>query len=473
MRRPLAAFLLSTSSVRGGLPAGEGDTRAAPLGVGLAPPLAGAAGSAAPVRAASAWPAASSPASGPGGAARAALLALALLTTSVGVVMAAVAAAERSTGGLDRALLVAVAVVLALGAHLLPAWSRRLPAVWLLWLGCVLATLYGHAHFFAGAGERSGGQRAEGVAVPGHVTALQAELQGIQARAQAAVAADLAQQRGRAAQAQAVWARCDQASPGRCPLAEAALAGARARVQSLEVEQAQAARASQLRRELAEAAARLDAQRAEAAADPVDRVLAQVLGLPLARFHLAVSLGQAVLVELLAAALWMLVWPGRPAARLLVAAPGEQSAQQEPAPETSASPEAVPAPEPAARSVGMQASTCVPEPAPEVGGQAVGLATTCVHPPCSTAVSDTLAEAFPATEGVLDVRSGIERLPAVPAEASVASDDARPVSSGARHIPLQGLLFDDAWVPRPVGSSRGRGGRALLPAVAGRSWASA
>lgn len=140
---------------------------------------------------------------------RALSAALALAVSGVCAAMAAAAATERAGTSDDRTLVTAVAVALVLGAHLLPALARRHRLAQVLFVGCVLATLYHHAHYFAGVQVRAGAQRAAVVAPSGHAQALQAELQAHAAtRALPAVAADLAQASAKLAQAQAGLARC-------------------------------------------------------------------------------------------------------------------------------------------------------------------------------------------------------------------------------------------------------------------------
>ncbi len=237
--------------------------------------------------------------------------ALALAVSGVCAAMAAAAAAERAATSDDRVLVTAVAVALVLGAHLLPALAaRRNRLVQALFVGCVLATLYHHAHYFAGVQQRAGAQRAAVVAPSGHAQALQAELQAhAAARALPTVAADLAQASVRAAQAQAALARCAAQSEGRCHSAQASVEGAAARVQALQDERASALRAGALRTQLADAAAGQDRQRAAQAGDPVDARLAAITGLDAGVVALLSSLLQSLLLELMAALLWTLALP--------------------------------------------------------------------------------------------------------------------------------------------------------------------
>lgn len=91
----------------------------------------------------------------------------------------------------ERALWVAVGVVLVVAAHLLPALCRpygwRVRAVGaLLWVGCVAATCYGHAVFFLMAQKHAGELRAAAVpVVTAHgrsLTEITADRAGVVAR---------------------------------------------------------------------------------------------------------------------------------------------------------------------------------------------------------------------------------------------------------------------------------------------------
>lgn len=251
-------------------------------------------------------------------------LALAAITTAVGVVMAGVAAAEQAGTRLDVALMVAVAVVVALGAHMLPALAGRRWAAWLLWVGCLLATLYGHSHFFTTAGQRAGAERAGAVAASSKSAELRAELGAIKARPLAEVAAAQAQAVGKLARAEAALAQCEAKTPGKCLRAGAAVTVERANVEALAVESGQAKRATELRALLAAEAALQDAGRAVAAADPVDAKIAQLTGVQAASVGFVMSLAKSLIVEMMAALLWAIA--------LKPAATADEPAQVEAAP---------------------------------------------------------------------------------------------------------------------------------------------
>ncbi len=270
--------------------------------------------------------------------------ALASAVSLVCAAMAAAAAAERAATSEDQTLVTAVAVALVLGAHMLPALARRNRLAQALFMGCVAATLYHHAHYFAGVQARAGEQRAAAVAPSGHAQALQFELQAHAAtRALPAVAADLAQASAKLAQAQAGLARCTAQSGERCHSAQASVLAADARVQALQDERTSAQRAAALRTQLADAAAAQDRQRAAQAADPVDARLAAITGLEVGTVAFASALLQSLLLELMAALLWALALPATAAAQAqAVVAPVASVVAVPPAPP--AAPPALPAP---------------------------------------------------------------------------------------------------------------------------------
>lgn len=68
-------------------------------------------------------------------------LLLATAITLTAMAMASVSAWDRGGTWVDRVLLVALSVVICAGTHLIPALSKRKLA-WLLWAGCLLATVY-------------------------------------------------------------------------------------------------------------------------------------------------------------------------------------------------------------------------------------------------------------------------------------------------------------------------------------------
>lgn len=231
-------------------------------------------------------------------------LAAASLTSFVGLAMAAAAAMDRGGNTLDRALIIAVACVLVLGAHLLPtissSWKART-----LWVGCLVLTAWGHAVFFTSAATRAGQARSDAVATTGRAQALQAELQAIQARPLAIVSAEAAASKARADAARAAAARCQTtAMQAECRRRAAIASAAALKASALADELDQARRANDLRSQLTAAATGHDAARQQAAADPVAHTLANLTGLSADGLSTAVAVLSSVIVELMAALLW-------------------------------------------------------------------------------------------------------------------------------------------------------------------------
>lgn len=186
----------------------------------------------------------------------------------------------------ERALWVAVGVVLVVAAHLLPALIRahgwRVRAVGtLLWIGCIAATCYGHAVFFLMAQKHAGELRA--AAVP-EVTA--------KGRGLAEIARDRADAVTRLARTNA--RRCVE----RCPSLLADRTAAAAHLEALDVEQAEAQRA-----EAAQDHAR--AEHDAALADPVTGAMT-AFGVPVARAELVAGLAFAAVLEAVACFAWAL-----------------------------------------------------------------------------------------------------------------------------------------------------------------------
>lgn len=227
------------------------------------------------------------------------------VTSIVGLAIAAAAALERGGTLLDQTLIVAIACVLVLGAHLLPSLSRS-PLARLLWLGCLMLTAWGHATFFTAASHRAGSVRADAVATTSRAEALRAELQAIQARPLAVVSAELAATQVRANTAATAVERCQRtvSSEQICLRLSAAAEATRLRATALADEMSESRRAADLRNRLAEAASEQDAERQAAAADPIARSIADLMGLPAEVLSTGVSVLSAIVIELMAALLW-------------------------------------------------------------------------------------------------------------------------------------------------------------------------
>jgi len=84
-------------------------------------------------------------------------LLIAIVLTATAVLMAAFSAMDRGGSVSDRVLLVVISVVITILAHLLLSLTRNKLA-WLLWLGCLAVTIYGHTVFFTNSINRAGEQ---------------------------------------------------------------------------------------------------------------------------------------------------------------------------------------------------------------------------------------------------------------------------------------------------------------------------
>lgn len=203
---------------------------------------------------------------------------LAFLATLTAATMAASAAWDRGGTSLDRGLLVALSVAVVAGVHLIPALSRE-RLKWLLWVGCLLCTVYGHLTFFVHAGMRAGEARAQQSAqVTGttrQIAAVQEALARISARPAAVVVTQLANTRARRQRA------------------------------ALRLELAEARRAEQLQDELVALEGKQTRAEVAGATDPVVARLSEVTGRSEASISLAVGLAFSLLLELLGAMLWM------------------------------------------------------------------------------------------------------------------------------------------------------------------------
>jgi len=121
---------------------------------------------------------------------------LAIFVTSTAVAMTAIAAWDRGGTMIDKAVLVAMSVVIVNVVHLLPAISRR-PAAWLVWFVCLFGAVYGHLTFFTNASLRAADLRAQqsvlAVGTQKQIDTAREALDQIKARPVAIVAAQLAQ----------------------------------------------------------------------------------------------------------------------------------------------------------------------------------------------------------------------------------------------------------------------------------------
>ncbi|CAI8942404.1 hypothetical protein [Burkholderia ambifaria] len=180
---------------------------------------------------------------------------IAATATATAIGLSAVAGMQRGGWESERALLIAMGVVLVVAAHLIPALTRGKSAParligFAIWSAAMAATCYGHATFFVFAGSHAGDDRAS------HVTAAPVTA----SRDPVTIARDRAAVAGKLAQAQAE--RCRRA----CPDLQARRARLAGEIQALDVERDMAARDS-ARRD------RVNVERDAAARDPMAAAL--------------------------------------------------------------------------------------------------------------------------------------------------------------------------------------------------------
>lgn len=227
-------------------------------------------------------------------------LVLALGATGTSAWISIVAGIERGGTSAERVAWAAVALVVLLAAHLLPALTRgeplliKLPAM-ALWLVCLVGTGYGHATFFLSAQQHAGAQRASAIDTARPNVQLPAEPgrpRDVVARDQARVTQLLAN-----ARAESCVARCAQLRARREALA--------AQLTALGVEAEMAQRREQ-------AADRVEADRQltlarqdKARIDPVTSRVAQVFALSRDSIDLAIALLFGLLLECVACLGWL------------------------------------------------------------------------------------------------------------------------------------------------------------------------
>ncbi|RAS15827.1 hypothetical protein BX591_1529 [Paraburkholderia bryophila] len=211
---------------------------------------------------------------------------LALTATATAACLSILAGWQR--GGLvaERVLLICVGVLLVVAAHLLPGLcrphGRRIRALGaVLWMGCMVATCYGHAGFFVTAQRHAGEIRA--AAVP-----KVAEY----GRNLAAVASDRAGVVARLARV--VERKCGE----RCGAVRIERATLTARLAALDAESAEVTR-----RDLA--LDRAKAERTAAKANPVAGLLT-VFGVDAGQVDLVAGMAFAVVLEGVACFCWLL-----------------------------------------------------------------------------------------------------------------------------------------------------------------------
>lgn len=201
---------------------------------------------------------------------------IAMFVTSTAITMTAIAAWDRGGTFADKAVLVAMSVVIVMAVHLLPAMSRR-PVTWLVWAGCLIGAIYGHLTFFTNSAQRAADNRAQqsalAVGTQRQIEAVREALDRITARPVALVTAELAvteNYRERAA---------------------------------LRTEIAEGQRAQKLLDDLSRLSAIVTTAQ-QAVTDPVTARLAEVTGWNETRVAVTIGLTFSILLELIGALLW-------------------------------------------------------------------------------------------------------------------------------------------------------------------------
>ncbi|KVX73245.1 hypothetical protein [Burkholderia ubonensis] len=180
---------------------------------------------------------------------------IAATATATAIGLSAVSGIQRGGWESERALLIAMGVVLVVAAHLIPALTRGKPATarmigFAMWAAAMAATCYGHATFFVFAANHAGDERAS------HVTAEPVTA----SRDLVTIARDRAAVTGKLAQAQAE--RCRRT----CPELQARRARLAGEIQALDVERDMVTRDSAARD-------RVTVERDAAARDPMTAAL--------------------------------------------------------------------------------------------------------------------------------------------------------------------------------------------------------
>ncbi|MCQ4564149.1 MULTISPECIES: hypothetical protein [Burkholderia cepacia complex] len=243
-------------------------------------------------------------------------LTLALGATGTSAWISIVAGLERGGTPAECFAWMAVALVVLLAAHLLPALTRGEPRrilipASLLWLACLVGTGYGHATFFLAAQQHAGAQRAAAVTTPdvaAHTTTTIGRSRDVIAQDQARVTQLLAN-----ARAERCLTRCAALGARREALA--------AQLSALAVE-ADVAKRRERDADLAAAERQSLRARADMARlDPVTARLAHLLNLSRDGVDLAIALLFGLLLECVACLGWLQGLPRRVATPVAAVAP--------------------------------------------------------------------------------------------------------------------------------------------------------
>ncbi|CAG9234965.1 hypothetical protein [Burkholderia vietnamiensis] len=216
-------------------------------------------------------------------------LLLAVGATGTAISMSVLAGWQRGGTLPERAVLIAIGVVLVVSAHLLPALVRGSPITIrimgsVLWGGCMVTACFGHLTFFAFAQQHAGEARAATVMADGDRPAVSPPILAPVMEERAGIAHELA-----LAKAQRCSRNCDWLDVRRITLAT--------KLDALE------AQANDIRRQDARRD-RATARRDAVLADPVTARLAALSGLTSARVDLLSGLVFAAVLEGVACLVW-------------------------------------------------------------------------------------------------------------------------------------------------------------------------
>lgn len=228
----------------------------------------------------------------------------AVLTTSLSVVIAGIVGGQR--GGTQTLSLIgaSLAILIVLGAHLLPALHHALTSLYKalavpVWMLCMALAIYGHAGFFLYSQQQAGAKRVIDVSPPQE---LRQPKRGLPAILAEKAEVQKAQARFKAALSKAVKEGCLD----NCAELRVRLEGLNGRHAVL------AAEAEEVRR-LNAAQDALVARQQRASEDLVAFAIRQSLGVPPEQTNLVIAMGIAIVLEMVACLCWGLVLAPRQA----------------------------------------------------------------------------------------------------------------------------------------------------------------
>ena len=225
-------------------------------------------------------------------------LVLAVLATSTALIMAGLAGWQR--GGTQTLSLIgaSLAILVVLGAHLLPAlhhaFTGGIKAVVLpVWMLCMTLAIYNHAGIFLYSQQHAGAQRATKVSLTHEITQPKRNVSSILAEQ---VQVKTTQDRIKAAMSKAV----KEGRPETSTQLRVRLEGLNGRLTVLAAEEEEV-------RRLNSAQDALLVRQQRAAEDPVALAIWQSLGVPTGQTNLVVAIGGAAMLEMLACLGWVLL----------------------------------------------------------------------------------------------------------------------------------------------------------------------